>query len=116
MIQAAINQVKNSDIFTLNALADAILPMVQTNLTKAEITRLMLEVPAFLSEGSKMEQMTIPTYETCWNLSLIHICFAACYIDFVCLARSVCSRVAKSLNQRYDAGICTSFQCVGQKQ
>ena len=22
---------------------------------------------AFLSEGSKMEQMTIPTYETCWN-------------------------------------------------
>ena len=67
VIQAAINQVKNSDIFTLNALADAILPMVQTNLTKAEITRLMLEVPAFLSEGSKMEQMTIPTYETCWN-------------------------------------------------
>ena len=67
VIQAAINQVKNSDVFTLNALADAILPMVQTNLTKAEITRLMLEVPAFLSEGSKMEQMTIPTYETCWN-------------------------------------------------
>ena len=67
VIQAAINQVKNSDIFTLNALADAILPMVQTNLTKAEITRLMLEVPAFLSEGSKMKQMTIPTYETCWN-------------------------------------------------
>ena len=67
VIQAAINQVKNSDIFTLNALADAILPMVQTNLTKAEITRLMLEVPAFLSEGSKMEQMTIPTYETSWN-------------------------------------------------
>ena len=67
VIQAAINQVKNSDIFTLNALADAILPMVQTNLTKAEITRLMLEVPAFLSESSKMEQMTIPTYETCWN-------------------------------------------------
>ena len=67
VIQAAINQVKNSDIFTLNALADAILPMVLTNLTKAEITRLMLEVPAFLSEGSKMEQMTIPTYETCWN-------------------------------------------------
>ena len=67
VIQAAINQVKNSDIFTLNALADAILPMVQTNLTKAEITRLILEVPALLSEGSKMEQMTIPTYETCWN-------------------------------------------------
>ena len=67
VIQAAINQVKNSDIFTLNALADAILPMVQTNLTKAEITRLILGVPAFLSEGSKMEQMTIPTYETCWN-------------------------------------------------
>ena len=67
VIQAAINQVKNSDVFTLNALADAILPMVQTNLTKAEITRLMLEVPVFLSEGSTMEQMTIPTDDTCWN-------------------------------------------------
>ncbi|WP_367924243.1 LCP family protein [uncultured Ruthenibacterium sp.] len=67
VIQAAIDQVKNADIATLNALADEILPMVQTNLTKAEITSLLLEMPSFISAGAQMEQMTIPTYETCWN-------------------------------------------------
>ena len=65
--QAAIDQVKNSDIATLNKLADEILPMIQTNLTKSEITSLLLEMPGFISAGAEMEQMTIPTYETCWN-------------------------------------------------
>lgn len=67
VIQAAIDQVKNSDIATLNKLANEILPMIQTNLTKGEITSLLLEMPAFISAGAEMEQMTIPTYETCWN-------------------------------------------------
>ena len=67
MIQAAINQVKSEDIFTLNKLADTILPMIETNLTKEEITSLLFEVPGFISAGANMEQMTIPTYETCWN-------------------------------------------------
>lgn len=67
MIQATLNQVKNEDIFTLNKLADGILPMVQTNLTKGEITALLLEVPGFIGQGAQIAQMTIPTYETCWN-------------------------------------------------
>ena len=66
-IQAAINAVKGKDIFTLNKLADTVLPMIETNLTKEEITSLLFEVPGFISAGANMEQMTIPTYETCWN-------------------------------------------------
>ena len=67
MIQATVNEVKGEDVFTLNRLADEILPMVQTNLTKGEITSLLLEAPGFISQGAQIEQMTIPTYETCWN-------------------------------------------------
>lgn len=67
VVQAALNQVAHADVFTLNELADTILPMIQTNLTKNEITELLLEVPAFLSAGAQMEQMTIPTKNTCWN-------------------------------------------------
>lgn len=67
VVQAAINQVKNLDIVTLNNLADELLPMIQTNLTKSEITSLLLEMPGFISAGAQLEQMTIPTYDTCWN-------------------------------------------------
>lgn len=67
VVQAAIDQVKQSDISTLNTLADEIFPMVQTNLTKGEITSLLLELPGFISVGANMEQMTIPTDDTCWN-------------------------------------------------
>ena len=67
MVQAAINEVKGEDIFTLNQFADTVLPMIETNLTKDEITSLLFEVPGFISAGANMEQMTIPTYETCWN-------------------------------------------------
>lgn len=67
VIQAALNQVMNSDLLTINKLADTILPMIQTNLTKGEITQLLMEVPEFLATGAQMEQMTIPTKDTCWN-------------------------------------------------
>lgn len=67
VIQAALEQVKNADLMTLNKLANAILPMIQTNLTKSEITSLLLEVPGFISGGLQIEQMTLPTKETCWN-------------------------------------------------
>lgn len=67
VVQAALNQVAHADVLVLNKLADAILPMIQTNLTKSEITELLLEVPGFLSTGAQMKQMTIPTKDTCWN-------------------------------------------------
>ena len=67
VIQAALDQVKNADLLTLNKLANTILPMIQTNLTKSEITSLLLEVPGFISGGLQIEQLTLPTEETCWN-------------------------------------------------
>ncbi len=67
VIQAALNQVQNSDLATLNKLANTILPMIQTNLTKGEITSLLLQVPGFLSNGLQIEQMTVPAKDTCWN-------------------------------------------------
>lgn len=67
VIQAALNQVQNSDLVTLNKLANTILPMIQTNLTKGEITSLLLTVPGFLTKGLQIEQMTIPAKDTCWN-------------------------------------------------
>ena len=67
MVQAAINQVKGLDLVTLDSLLNQILPMVQTNLTKGEITSLLLEMPGFIANGAQMEQMTIPTDDTCWN-------------------------------------------------
>lgn len=67
VVQAAINQVKGLDLVTLDKLLNQILPMVQTNLTKGEITSLVLEMPGFIANGAQMEQMTIPTDDTCWN-------------------------------------------------
>ncbi len=67
VIQAALNQVKNLGLTQLDALANTILPMVQTNLTKSEINSLLFEIPGFLSNGVVIDDMTIPTFETCWN-------------------------------------------------
>lgn len=65
VIQAIGDQVKDASLLELNRLADTVLPLVQTNLTKGEITSLLLEAPGFL--GAQLEQMTIPTQDTCWN-------------------------------------------------
>ncbi len=67
VIQAALNRVKNLELSQLNELANTILPMVQTNLTKGEITSLMLEIPGFISSGAQINDMTIPVDGTCWN-------------------------------------------------
>ncbi len=67
VIQATIDQVTDSDLAMLNELTDTILSMVQTNLTKGEITNLLLELPGFIAIGAQMEQMTVPAADTCWN-------------------------------------------------
>ena len=67
VIQAALNQAKTLSLSQLNDVLNHMLPLVQTNLTKFEIADLMLEVPGFIAEGLQIEDMTIPTRETCWN-------------------------------------------------
>lgn len=67
VIQAALNQVAKADLRTLNNFANTILPMIQTNLNSTEITELLFQIPAFLSSGAQMEQITIPAPDTAWN-------------------------------------------------
>lgn len=64
-IQAAVNKTKNMNLVELNNFADTVLPLIQTNLTKGEITSLLFETPAFL--GVEIEQKTIPETGTYWG-------------------------------------------------
>lgn len=61
VIQAAIYKVKGMTLPELNALADQILPLIHTNLTKEQISSLLLSAPKFL--GATAEQMTVPYRE-----------------------------------------------------
>lgn len=62
VIQACADKLKGSSVSTLNELLNQILPMVQTNFTQGEITKLMLEAPEFL--GVEFERMTLPEHGT----------------------------------------------------
>lgn len=62
VIQACADKLKGSSVSTLNELLNQILPMVQTNFTQGEITKLMLEAPEFL--GVEFERMTLPAEGT----------------------------------------------------
>lgn len=58
VMQAAIDQTKNLKLSQLNALLDETLPLVQTNLTKKQITGLLPYAPSFL--GVRLDQMSLP--------------------------------------------------------
>lgn len=58
VILAVVERLKGSSLATLDELAETVLPMIQTNLTKLEIAELLLYAPTFLQ--STFDQMTIP--------------------------------------------------------
>ena len=58
VILAVVDKLKGSSLVTLSDLADTVLPMIQTDMTKIDIAELMLYAPNFLS--STFDQMTIP--------------------------------------------------------
>lgn len=58
VIQAVVTKTKELNIFELNSLLNNVLPIVQTNLTKLEITELLLLAPKY--RGVTIQQMTIP--------------------------------------------------------
>ena len=62
VIKAAMNQVKDLNIFKLNNTLNTVLPLVQTNLTEGEITNLLFMAPKF--KGAEIEGMTIPAKGT----------------------------------------------------
>lgn len=58
VIQAVVTKTKELSITELNDLLNNVLPLVQTNLTKLEITELLLLAPKY--RGVTMQQMTVP--------------------------------------------------------
>lgn len=62
VIQACVNSLKNASLSTLNDVVNDVLPMVQTNFTQLELTRLMLIAPDFI--GVQFDQMTLPASGT----------------------------------------------------
>ena len=62
VILAVVDKLKGSNLLTLNELANTVLPMIQTDMTKLDIAELMVYAPNFLS--STFDQMTIPKQGT----------------------------------------------------
>lgn len=58
VILAVVDKLKGSGLLTLNDLANEVLPLIQTNLSKLEIAELILYAPNFLR--AEFDQMTIP--------------------------------------------------------
>ena len=63
-LQAAARKAKTLNLVELSGALDDILPLVKTNLTKGEITSLLLSAPGYL--GKDFEQMTIPVKGSYW--------------------------------------------------
>ena len=55
-----LNQVKDMNLAELNRLAETILPMVHTDLSKGEITSILMSAPKVL--GKTAEQMAVPDH------------------------------------------------------
>lgn len=62
VIQAALTKAKGMSIFELNDMLNVVLPYVQTNLSKSQITELILQVPSIA--GKTAPQKTIPVAGT----------------------------------------------------
>ena len=58
VIQAVVTKTKDLSIGELNTLLNNVLPLVQTNLTRLEITELLLSAPKY--RGVQIKQMTVP--------------------------------------------------------
>lgn len=67
VIQAVVNKTKNMNLIELNTFVNKVLPLIQTNLTKSEITSLVVEAPNFM--GVEIEQKTIPEKGTYWGVT-----------------------------------------------
>ena len=62
VIQAVLDQIQHASVTELDDLLNTVLPLVQTNFTKSEITALLVQLPGFL--GVQTEQMSLPVEGT----------------------------------------------------
>ena len=63
-VQAIVSKLKKLSISDLNKMADDVLPLIETNLTNAQITSLMLSAPKFAS--AKVTQLMVPERDSIW--------------------------------------------------
>lgn len=70
VIIAVADKLKTASLLELNDLADSVLPLIQTNLTKLEIAELLLYAPNFMN--STFDQMTIPVKGTYGGMTGLH--------------------------------------------
>lgn len=68
VILAVVEKLKGSSLIELNDLADEVLPMIQTDMTKLDIAKLVLYAPSFLQ--SEFDQMTIPKQGTYGGMAI----------------------------------------------
>lgn len=69
VILAVVDQLKDSNLMTLNQLADEVLPLIQTNFSKIEIAELLLYAPNFMR--SQFDQLTIPQQGTYGGMKIM---------------------------------------------
>lgn len=60
MVQAALTKAKSLSLKELNEVADTMLPLINTNLSKSDIVSLLFYAPKFI--GSTAGQMTVPDH------------------------------------------------------
>ena len=58
VIQSAVTSAKDLSISELNLMLNNVLPLIQTNLTKTQISELLLQAPSL--RGKTIEQMSLP--------------------------------------------------------
>lgn len=79
VILAVVDELKDSSLTELNELADVVLPMIHTNMTKTDIANLILYAPNFFN--SEFDQMTIPKAGTYGGMAIRNGSYARA-IDF----------------------------------
>ncbi|MFV0411923.1 MAG: LCP family protein [Oscillospiraceae bacterium] len=68
VIQAAANQIATLSPAKIDAIANKLLPLLETNLTNAELWQLSFKMPALLS--GQAAQITVPKEEDSWGIQL----------------------------------------------
>ena len=63
-MQALVEKLKSMSISELNTMTDKVLPLIGTNLSKTQISSLILSAPKF--SKATVEQMSVPTKGEGW--------------------------------------------------
>lgn len=69
-LQAMVKKLKTMSPQELNDMVDSVLPMIGTNLSKVQISALMLAAPSF--RNAEVEQMSVPGKENNWSYLTNH--------------------------------------------